>query len=228
MKTITFAVLMCTIATSTAFATAQYPDILIYEGKEYDLLTNPMEPYFDKYPQWKPRSGAMSTALWRGYVATFEFRENRLFLKDIVVLKESREQDQSKWKSAIDWVLWDDKELMIDWFTGILVLPVGKMKNYVHMGYGSTYSNYILLELKSGMLVGKRTYNHKQYKEFKRKQFQAYKKTEDYKKRSAQMKKDGTSQDLIDSFLQNYIIKYTSELLDKEKPSNKPTTERDN
>ena len=32
------------------FATAQYPDKIIYNGKEYSLHSNPLEAYFEKNP----------------------------------------------------------------------------------------------------------------------------------------------------------------------------------
>ena len=59
-----------------AFATAQYPDKIIYNGKEYDLHSNPLEEYFQKNPDKKPKATMISTALWRGYVATFEIKNN--------------------------------------------------------------------------------------------------------------------------------------------------------
>lgn len=94
--------------------------------------------------------------------------------------------------------------------------------NYVHMGYGSTYNNYILLEVRNGKVTGKRTYDHEQYQEFKEKQFQAYKETEAYKKNVAELKRVGRSPESIDSFLQSFVVNYTSEFRDdKEESSNK-------
>ena len=56
--------------------------------------------------------------------------------------------------------------LHVDWFTGILGLPYGDLVAYVHMGYGSTYSDYILLELDEGKLVGSHAFGHEQFSEF--------------------------------------------------------------
>ena len=135
-KLITTAVLLFVFITSSAFATAQYPDKIVYEGKEYELHTNPMEAYFAKHPDKKPRNGIVSSALWRGYVATFEFKTNSLVLKDIQiqVLKdtEDRKYDTS-WKSVRGDVVPKGEELPVDWFTGILVLPHGTRVKYVHL-----------------------------------------------------------------------------------------------
>ncbi|MCI5135552.1 MAG: hypothetical protein D3920_10875 [Candidatus Electrothrix sp. AW2] len=207
---------MFALAASSAFATAQYPDKVVYEGKEYSLHTNPMEAYFTKHPDKKPKNGVMSTALWRGYVATFEFKTNSLVLKDIEIEIWNEAKDDTSWKSVNDDVIPKGKDLVVDWFTGILVLPHGKLVNYVHMGYGSTYSNYILLEVKKGKLTGKRAYDHKKYEIFKEKQFQAFKKTEAYKKHAEELKKKEWSQDDIDSFLRSFVVKYSSEFLVEE------------
>jgi hypothetical protein len=73
MKILAAITLTVLLAALNAFAPAQAPDRIIYQSKEYSLQTNPMEEYFAKHPDKQPRSGVMSTALWRGYVATFEF-----------------------------------------------------------------------------------------------------------------------------------------------------------
>ena len=66
-----------------SFATAQFPDELIYERKEYSLHTNPLEEYFAKNKSARPESGNMTTALWRGYAATFKIKEGWLFVKEV-------------------------------------------------------------------------------------------------------------------------------------------------
>lgn len=222
MRTLVATVLIIAIAASNALATAQYPDKILYDGKEYSLHTNPMELYFIKHPEKKPKREIISTALWRGYVATFEVKDKSPVLKDIEI-DVPRETEDGKsdctWKSVKDTVVPKGKVLQIDWFTGILVLPYGKLVRYVHMGYGSTYSNYILLEIEGGKLTGERKLDYKQYAHFKEKQFQAFKKTEEYRKRVARLQKEGHSQELIDSFLRMFLVDYTSKFLDEEAPN---------
>lgn len=43
-------ILLCSV---NLLATAQYPDKIIYNGKEYMLHSNPMEEYFEKNPEKK-------------------------------------------------------------------------------------------------------------------------------------------------------------------------------
>lgn len=198
------------------FATAQYPDKIIYNGKKYNLHNNPLEAYFEKNPDKRPKGGIISTALWRGYVATFEVKDNQLFLKDIEIEYQdttSKESYNFKWRSVINEVFPDQKNIKIDWLTGLLIIPHGKLVNYVHMGYGSTYENYILLEIDKGNLKKEKRFTYKDYEKFKEKQFQAFKRTDEYKKIKADLQKYGTSDEFIDSFLRSFVIVYTSKIL---------------
>ena len=203
------------------FATAQYPDKIIYNGKEYNLHSNPLESYFEKYPDKRPESNIMSSALWRGYIATFEVKDNQLFLKDIKIQYSdtiSKESNTYKWRSVIKEIFPDSKNVKIDWLTGLLVIPHGELVNYVHMGYGSTYENYILLEIDKGDLKKEKHFKYEEYERFRERQFQAFKQTEEYKKIKADLQKEKSldvydSDEFIDSFLKRFVIEYTSKIL---------------
>jgi endoglucanase len=214
--TVTFFV--CTIF--SAFATSQYPDNIIYEGKEYIIHRYPMDEYFLKHPRKKPSPNVMSTALHRGYVATFEISNKTLVLKDIFMQEWNEEHDDSYWKSVKDEVNPEGKNLIIDWFTGILVLPNGKKVEGVYSGYGPSFSNYILLEIKKGKLSGNRNYNLKEFEKFRKRQFDAFRNSEKYKKKVEEMKKKKWTEKDINSFIQTHITKFSSKFLDKDKKEN--------
>lgn len=200
----------------TTFATAQYPDKIIFDGKEYSLHSNPLESYFEKNPDKRPKGGVMSTALWRGYVATFEIRDSQLFVKDIQIEywdTTNKKSHDTKWKSVLTEVFGEQKDIKVDWLTGLLVLPYGKLVNYVHMGYGSTYEKYFLLEISKGDYVKSKKFDYKDYEKFKDKQFEAYKQTEEYKETKAKLKKDGSTDEFIDNFLRSFVTDYTSKIL---------------
>ncbi|MDI9312194.1 MAG: hypothetical protein QM535_18410 [Limnohabitans sp.] len=200
----------------TTFATAQYPDRILFDGKEYNLHSNPLESYFEKNPDKRPKGGVMSTALWRGYVATFEVRDSQLFVKDIQIQywdTTDKKNHDTKWKSVMTEVFPDQKNAKVDWLSGLLVLPFGKLVNYVHMGYGSTYEKYFLLEIDKGSYIKSKQFDYKEYENFKDKQFSAYKKTDEYKETKAKLKKEGSSDEFIDSFLRSFVTQYTSKIL---------------
>lgn len=212
MKNLLVIVFVFIVSLSNVFGTAQIPDVILYEGKEYIMHSNPLNDYFKKNPDKYPESTIRSTALWRGYRATFEVKDNALYVKDIQIL--SRGADE--WKSVLKESSPDGKPFKVDWYTGILVIPHGKMVRYVHMGYGSTYEKYILLEIKDGKINAEKKLDNKEYVKFKEKQFEAFKKTEEYKKIIADLKKDKEmSEEFIEGFLKNFIIDYSSKFLDE-------------
>lgn len=197
------------------FITAQYPDIIKYKGKKYNLNSNPLEPFFEKYPTKRPQGGILSTALWRGYVAEFEIIHDQLVLIDIkieVYDKETKDEYDTKWISAYDHVFPKTKTKKIDWYTGILTIPHGKLVDYVHMGYASTYEKYWLLEIKEGNLKEARFYRHKEYVDFKLRQFREYQKTEQYKAAVDEQKKNDSTltEEFIETFLFDYLSGYTN------------------
>ena len=204
------ATLLC--ATS-ASATAQIPDSIIFEGKSYALHTNPLNGYLEKFNVALPHTGVRSSALWRGYVASFEFRRNTLHVTDVKVMdrdgglvsvfeKVAPKSNRSR------------EGFRADWYSGLMVLPDGDITRYVHMGYGSQYSQYILLEVKRRQLMRSVQLNGESYELFKDMQFQAYKQTPDYKSQRDSMLKEGESQAFIDSFLRDFVIDYTAQILE--------------
>ena len=121
MKRILFVIILTVFFSSTVFGTRQIPDKIIFNGKKHELWhSNPMESYFKKHPK---KDMSSSTALWRGYVATFEVKGNQLYLKDI----EMQVDYDQKWKSILKEVFPNQKLIKIDWVTGLLVLPTGKI-----------------------------------------------------------------------------------------------------
>lgn len=210
----TLVVLVCGLFVTQAFGTAQAPDKIWYEGKLYDMQTNPLEPYFAKNPGKKPKTNSMTTSLSRGYIATFEFSNGGLYLRDIEMTILSTSQIY-RFQSVLSEVVPDGQRLKIDWFNGLLVLPHGKPVSYVHMGYGSTFENYVLIEIAAGEFKQARTFNNKEYEAFKDRQFAEFKKTDDYKKLVNDMKKQDANweQPRMDTFIRNGVTSYTTRIM---------------
>ena len=217
MEKLIVAILIFAGTASMVFATNQRPDRIIYEGKEYRLEETPMWPYFDKHPGKKPRSRVGSTGLKRGYLATFEFKANDLILKDIEIYKWSKTPDERR-RASLKSVKHDlvpkGEDIIVDWFTGILVLPHGEFVDHPSIGYRPAYSNYILLEIKSGKLTDQRTYSYKEYEQFREKQFRAFKKTIEYKRAVEIIENEELTREDPDSYIRDYIVYYTLEILD--------------
>lgn len=221
MKNLTSIVLAVLISVPNIFATEQQADKFYYQGRLYYSTKFPMESYFEIHPKKIPSSHVVVSSLWRGYMATFEFDQGTLALKDIEIqvsqkTKESR--DELKWKSVMTHLVPKREKLLLDWYSGLLVLFRGK---YVGMGdgeEGSHFSNYLLLEIKHGKITEKRHYNLAQFKQFKERQFQAYRQTESYRNTVAEYKNQGVLNDEIDSQIKFFIMRLTSEFLDSKFP----------
>ncbi|OAN61879.1 hypothetical protein A8B79_05515 [Balneola sp. EhC07] len=198
--------------------TAQVPDEIIYNGKKFDLNSTPLETFFERYPEKKPKTDIISSANWRGYVAKFEILENEFYVTDIEITVSDKEHDSYpyKQKSVFKEVFPEASKVKLDWYNGILILPYGKLRNYVHMGFASTYSKYWLLEIKNGVLTEARNYNYKKFAQFKKRQFDKFKKTQGYKDLRESIKKDDPNYDdkFLDDFLKDFVINYTTEFLD--------------
>ena len=196
-----------------ALATPDIPGRIIYKGNEYFLFTNPLDFLIEMNPNMEPKIKINdSTYNLPEYYVEYEIIENQLILKDIVNLDESYNKEAP---SLLQNLFPNKKQVKADWFSGLLVLPYGKLINYVHMGFASTYENYKLLEINKGNLIKEMNMNSKEYEKLKEKQFAAYKKTEKYKKVIAIFKenegniKDGD----LDPFLKILLTDYTTLIL---------------
>jgi len=201
------------------FGTAQMPDKLIFKGKKYALHSNPLEEYFERFPEKRPEGGIISTALWRGYVATFKIQNNKLVLHDLEIEKAKNDDKGDRsyyWVSVID-QYFPKEERILDYYSGLLILPHGKLVNYVHMGYASTYENYILLKVLEGNLIESDDLTSREYEEFRVNQFDAFKKTDKYKTMFRELVEQHGKEDesFIHMFLFDFGIEYMSVIHDK-------------
>ncbi|MCL2800355.1 MAG: hypothetical protein FWD28_01170 [Treponema sp.] len=200
------------------FATAQAPDLIIYNGNEYPLFVNPMEIYFEKFPEKRPRSSTRSTALWRGYIATFEIIQNELWVVDIkieVITSPAGSRNFTKeLVSVINEVFDGNDRIKADWFSGLLIIPQGRIIRYEHMGYASTYEGYIILEIHNGNFIKELNLSYNQFVEFRERQFELYRQTEEYRELVEQIrnysKEHGIiqSDEEIEDFLKIYLIDF--------------------
>lgn len=193
-KSIVLGLLLAAV-TGAAVATAQAPDLLVYKGKQLYLETNPLAPWLAAHPGSKLPRGVMSSGNWRGYIATWRIDKGALWLQKVGVLFDAKSAEATSAPATCDGDLGDfvrcDRirdlfpdggPVRADWFTGTLIVPTGEMTNYVHMGYGSTYSRYLVVWVKAGTVVRDVELTEAQFNDLRREKFEAFKKTELYRK----------------------------------------------
>ena len=113
--------------------TAQLPDRIILQGKTCDLYSNPLEQYWTMLRKERPAFCRLPHCT-RGYVATWELKDDQLFLIDI---------DGNYEKKSIFWRVrtlrytrytllqnFGAKGVKAEWYSGKLRIPQGKMTLY--------------------------------------------------------------------------------------------------
>ena len=114
--------------------TAQIAERLNYLGEDVAMCTNPLSDYF-AMGGTNPRFESNCTALWRGYVGSWEIVGDRLYLIGLTGTLE----DGTDATQATIFPEFPDR-VFAHWYSGTIRLPQGKQLEYVHMGYGSTSS----------------------------------------------------------------------------------------
>lgn len=156
MRGFGLALLVVFLLPNTARATAQFPDILTYKGEKVSIFSNPLEQYFSEE---NPRPGdlfqALCSACWRGYVATWEIKDDG-YLYLIKVIEGTCDSNAPEIPLS---KLFPGQEgpIKATWFTGTLTIPGGRQVEYVHMGYESKYERYTFVEIEQGKVTREQT-----------------------------------------------------------------------
>jgi hypothetical protein len=174
------------------FATEQIPDILIYNGGGYPITVNPMEGYFNEFPEKRPQ--IHNSMLWRGYAAKFEIIQNELWVIDISSI-ETNIIDRNlvlSPTSIINECLDGRNRMKIEWYSGALVFRHGEQ--------------YILLNIQNGNIISETNMDFKQFIRFKEKQYEYYRKTEEYRNLKEKYKSDILTDEQIDFIIMMVVI----------------------
>ena len=169
MRKLLIALVVLALLPAAAYATAQIPDIITYEGKKRPLMTNPLESFFKEgeRPKFHTKPGVRVTSNWRGYVAFWEVEGDALYLVglDSWVCEDLRPENckRADLKELFGEKFRDGK-VKADWFTGDLRMSDGELLQYVHMGYGSVFERDIILGVADGKITGKQVIDNTKVK----------------------------------------------------------------
>ncbi|RKE94653.1 hypothetical protein [Ichthyenterobacterium magnum] len=139
----------------SSFATVQEKDILIFNGEVSELKNYYLEEYFELFPEKKPKEGIISSNLWRGYRAIFVALDKQIFLVDLEIrVKEEKPNVlfSTTWKSVFDEFSPECDKFLVDWIDDLIILPKGEAMDY-EPGFGVSFKNYSLLNIKNGQIV---------------------------------------------------------------------------
>lgn len=127
--------------------TSQIADKCIYLGMEYampDCLTFPSEDSrivkvsYDEASDEDKNSIVYSNACWRNYIATWEIKNDCLYIKKL----------EGKYRLVVS------EPILADWFTGDVVLPQGELiENPIDLDFELIYEKEITLTIVSGIVT---------------------------------------------------------------------------
>ena len=106
--------------------TAQIAERLRYQGEDVAMCTNPLSDYF-AMGGTNPRFESNCTALWRGYVGSWEIIDDRLYLIGL----NGTLEDGTDASLATIFPGFPDR-VFAHWYSGTIRLPQGKQLEYVH------------------------------------------------------------------------------------------------
>ncbi|MCJ7933349.1 MAG: hypothetical protein MUW56_06840 [Chryseobacterium sp.] len=171
------------------FATSQVADKIIINTMKYDLINTPLEKYFDEHPEYHPLSGnklklfkdqngesiiPLTSANYRGYVATFKIENNTLSLEDLEV---PNPDTVGNTYISVYQKIFGNKKITIN-YSGILMIPLQVVSSTIQ--HPSEY-RYRLITVRKDHVEKEKELDQNAYKKFKARRFNEYKKTEEYK-----------------------------------------------
>ncbi|MBI6115998.1 hypothetical protein [Salegentibacter maritimus] len=137
--------------------TAQAREIIYINGNKEQMATEPLKPFLKKHPHL--RFEPPNTACWRGYFGTWELENDKLYLIDFE--GDLEDLDGNIATRNLKDLFPGQKKVFADWFTGLIKIEMGKLLEYVHMGYASKYEQDLFLVFEDGVKVDEYLINNK-------------------------------------------------------------------
>lgn len=203
-----------------ARATAQIPDRIELDGRIHRLTVNPLDAWLEAHPEVSIDRLSGESALgmcsgnWRGYLATFTVVDGQLML-DRVVADACTDGDPDSRTDLVPLLFGGRDAVAADWFSGLLVVPTGERVRYVHMGYGSLYSEYRLFRVERGRVLEEARMDSERYERYRTAQFRLWQQSDDYRERFADLVKPEVGSALwtheeAEEFLYTVDVGYTT------------------
>ena len=149
-------------------ATPQQPDILIYQNKSYGLYSAPLESYYKDYvtrPAFKIKQDEdWISNNWRGYIATWEIKNDFLYLVKIDAwICTNEERLANKCRRAELKELFGEKyiddRVLANWFSGELSISEGRRVDESSR-YNPMREKETILTVEHGKVIKSTKVNH--------------------------------------------------------------------
>ena len=126
--------------------TIQAGDILSYNGEKTTIATEPLKSYLET----RSEVGFIfkSTGLVRGYIGTWEIKNNQLYLISLLGFVDNNK------KVDLSYLFPNKTEVFADWFSGDIRIPEGELLKKINLGYASVFEKDRILSFKEGIIIG--------------------------------------------------------------------------
>ena len=148
MKKIVFTLIILACS-NFVMATEQMPDYLYYNNKKLTLDTgwgypSPLETYYRQNNLDYPFA-MLSTANYRGHIATWEIIDDKLYLKEIKIREEIHTPKEYNINSKTDSLNYNNS-VFADWFSGMITCQENNNLYCFYVRYGEVLNTQILSE----------------------------------------------------------------------------------
>ena len=101
------------------------------------------------------------------------------------------------------------------WYSDAVIVPDGRLVDYVHMGYGSPHAHYRVYRIARGRVLEALSMGAEQFRVWRERKFQAFRQTAQYREAVAAARRQGGSMSAeeIDGFLRGF---YAEEYLGRQ------------
>lgn len=125
---------------------AQMYDRITINGEDLNLAAAPLEEFFRRNPVKRPAFSSFNSGCMRGYVASWEVREGRLYLTGIRMVCDTESSFASIFPDAPDGVF-------ADWVSGELRCSSGRLLEVDNAGFGGRREFETTLEVEEGVVL---------------------------------------------------------------------------
>jgi hypothetical protein len=142
--------------------TAQIGDRIFINNIEHTLACEPLSRYlYDNKIEKLFRN--VSTACFRGYWATWEINDGKIYLLNIEAprpISRKKQNESVEPISAMQNLFPGQIKVFACWVNGTLKIQSDRILEYVHLGYESIYENDIFLRFENGILIDEKIVNN--------------------------------------------------------------------
>ncbi|WCM41757.1 hypothetical protein MG290_12510 [Flavobacterium sp. CBA20B-1] len=202
LYTFVFLLIAVNVAAQKNYETEQ----IIWNGKTYPYRYHHMEQYFRYYPSKRPVPNKDTTIINRKYLAVFEVKENKFYLNNMYIHGKNQ---KVKDLSVLQELNTTNEPMFLSWVNGLFDIGMGTERFSANDSLIPIYDQYIVFEVKKGIIGRTETFTHNQLKLFKDYQYRRFKETLDYQKLMRRLLYNGMSEGEASLHIYQFILFYS-------------------